>query len=49
MAFCLKGFCVMEEETIITNMPDIEPPFSLRDMDEETAAILVDDKIATGG
>lgn len=26
-----------------------EPDFSLKDLDEETIAILVDDKIATGG
>ena len=39
----------MDEETITTNTLDLEPAFSLRDMDEETVAILVDDKIATGG
>ena len=39
----------MDEETTNPTPVTVEPSFSLRDMDEDTIAILVEDKIATGG
>ena len=39
----------MDEETTKTTSEEPTPSFSMRDLDEETIAILLDDMIATGG
>ena len=43
-----KGRMTMDEETTKTTA-ELSLNFSLRDMDEETIEILVEDMIATGG
>ena len=37
------------EDDVKTTTSETLPVFSFRDIDEETIALLVDDKIATGG
>lgn len=45
-----KGQPAMEDETEIKTKPaETVPTFSMRDLDDETIQILLDDKIATGG